>query len=735
MTLLIRRMSATFGPLQNQTLELTEGLNILQAPNETGKSSWCAFLLAMLYGINSRERDRSGYIAEKNRYACWSGAPLSGRLECLTDLGELTLLRSTVRESAPMGELQALYTGTAQATDLNGLNCGERLLGVSREVFERSAFIRQKGLAIAQDPGLERRIAALITSGEEDVSYSEAADALKKQLNRRQHNRTGQIPALEAQLLDIRQQLDSSANANQRLTDLHQQMEDLSAREKDLQAALAQWQTWEDSQTQQALSQQRRTAKEARAYADSLRAALEKERIPTLDTIGRLRGAIVNLQTLRRSMEKARQDRDKAAEALLEAESGAGETGFLGMTLEQAQALPLRLPPKPTAPYWVLLPLALLGGLLGAFLYRHFSAPLPALAGGCVPVGLGGVGLFLSLRKKRLHWQTQADKLRRRRDIEVEVYQGIYQEVEAARKESESRSAAADALYNTYTSNEQAILLEVRRFAPAAYDIPTADLMLRRCAARRKDLAEAEAAARDAALRCQVSGQPATETDGSAVPPPQEDKAVIEGQLSDTRAQLAALRSAADHLTGQLSACGDPLVLRSTAQHLEQELAAARQEYQALQLALGALEEANTALQNRFAPALGKKTAQIFSRLTEGRYTAAALDRSFHLSAQMQGDHLLRDEGLLSAGTLDQLYLAARLAICQLVLPEGVPLILDDALVQFDDERCAAALRLLKEESRHRQILLFTCHSRESAFFAADREVSIQQLTNRPPQV
>ena len=93
---------------------------------------------------------------------------------------------------------------------------------------------------------------------------------------------------------------------------------------------------------------------------------------------------------------------------------------------------------------------------------------------------------------------------------------------------------------------------------------------------------------------------------------------------------------------------------------------------------------------------------------------------------------MYRDAGMLSAGTVDQLYLATRLAICDLVLPEekAIPLVLDDALTNFDDVRCAAALRWLKEESRHRQIILFTCHSREADFFAGDEEVHIQRLTN-----
>ena len=131
---------------------------------------------------------------------------------------------------------------------------------------------------------------------------------------------------------------------------------------------------------------------------------------------------------------------------------------------------------------------------------------------------------------------------------------------------------------------------------------------------------------------------------------------------------------------------------------------------------MNTLTDANTVLQNRFSPQLSRRTAEIFHELTEGRYTAAALDRSFHLTARPAGDPIDRDIQLLSAGAADQLYLSARLAICELVLPpeKSIPIILDDALTNFDDERCAAALRWLKQAAAHRQILLFTCHSREA---------------------
>ena len=147
-----------------------------------------------------------------------------------------------------------------------------------------------------------------------------------------------------------------------------------------------------------------------------------------------------------------------------------------------------------------------------------------------------------------------------------------------------------------------------------------------------------------------------------------------------------------------------------------------------MSLAADTLDHANAVLQSRFSPELGKRASEIFASLTEGRYGGVALDRSFRLSAEYENTY--RSAAVLSAGCADQLYLAVRLAICEMVLPadRAVPVVLDDALTNFDDKRCAAALRYLKTLSEKRQILLFTCHSREAAFFAGDSGVSVQRL-------
>lgn len=734
--MLIQRMSAAFGRLRNETLQLQDGLNIIEAPNETGKSTWCAFLTAMLYGINSRERDKAGFIADKNRYAPWDGGSMSGRLECHADGADLTITRTTRRQTAPMTDFQAVYTGTASPVEgLTGANCGETLLGVSREVFERSAFIRQSGLAITQDAGLERRVASLISSGDEDTSYTEAYDALKKQLNRRRFNKSGQLPALEAELAEVQQQLDSSVQLQQQLADALERSQALESDVQALSDELAQYDRWEAAQKRRQLAALTTDADTAAQRVHSLTQQLEEDRVPDMETIGRLRGAIVNLETVRKNVEKARTDRDEAMKALLRAEKNVNDSPFAGQTAEEARRAAGAIPGIRPAAWWF--PILLCAAAAGLYwLLSRGEAPI------WVPVFMGAVsallGIFAVLRrthsdrnKRAAYLKSHGAETPEALSVLSDAYVKAVEVRDAAQADLNAKSATADAYYDTLTTNEQAILLEVRRFAPAAFDIPTADQVLRQAAQRRKALSEAQTAAREAQVRLDLLVQQGIPDSGDMeLSPPLRSRETVADALAQAQVQLAAARSATDRLTGQLHAMGDPDGLRAAAESLRGQIGQLQEEYDALRLAMDTLTGANTVLQNRFSPQLSRRTAEIFHELTEGRYTAAALDRSFHLTARPAGDPIDRDIQLLSAGAADQLYLSARLAICELVLPseKSIPIILDDALTNFDDERCAAALRWLKQAAAHRQILLFTCHSREADFFAGDPEVAVQRL-------
>lgn len=742
---LIQRMSAAFGRLRNETIQLQGGLNILEAPNEAGKSTWCAFLTAMLYGVNSRERDRAGFIAEKNRYAPWSGAAMAGRLDCRAGGVDLTITRSTRRQTAPMAEFQAVYADTGTVVDgLSGATCGETLLGVSREVFERSAFIRQSGLAISQDAGLERRITSLISSGEEDTSYTEAYDVLKKQLNRRRFNRSGQLPALEAELAEVRGQLSAAESIQQQMAETQVQSQALEASTASLADELARHDRWDAAQKYRQLEQLAADADGAAQHTQALENQLEADHIPDTETIGRLRGAIVNLETVRKSAAKARADKDESMKALLRAEKAVSEFPFSGQTAEDARQ-EASVPPKVSfnaAPSLVIffLMLAIAAGITMFAISRSLLTGWEkVLPWGIFAAILAAAGILSRQMQKRAIKRAQSAALVKRFGTAdpseiaalAESYIHALEIRDAAQADANAKSAISEALYTSLTTNEQAILLEVRRFAPSAFDISTADQVLRNAGQRRRALAEAQSAAREAAARRDLLAQEnLPEETGPEVEKPVRSRDVVAAQLDEARSRLAALHSAADRLSGQLHAMGDPSLLLASAENIQARITQLQGEYDALQLAMEALTGANTAIQNRFSPQLSRRTAEIFQELTEGRYTGAALDRSFHLTAQPAGDPIDRDIQLLSAGTADQLYLAARLAICQLVLPaeKEIPLILDDALANFDDERCAAALRWLRREAEHRQVLLFTCHSREAAFFSGDSAVSVQEL-------
>lgn len=745
--MLIQRMSAAFGRLRNETLQFQDGLNIIEAPNETGKSTWCAFLTAMLYGINSRERDRAGFIADKNRYAPWDGSSMSGRLECHVDGADITLTRTTRRQTAPMADFQAVYTGTASSVEgLTGANCGETLLGVSREVFERSAFIRQSGLAITQDAELERRVASLISSGEEDTSYTEAYDALKKQLNRRRFNKSGQLPALESELAEVQQQLAAAVQLQQQLTNARERTQALESDVHALSDELAQHVQWESAQKHRQLAALTADADTAAQRVHSLTQQLEADRVPDMETIGRLRGAIVNLETVRKNVEKARTDRDEAMKALLRAEKAVSDSPFAGQTAEEAHQ-EAAAPPKasvnaaPSLAVFFLMLVVAAG--IAMFAFSRYGAHLTgwqqALPWAIFAVIAAAGGLISRQMRKHAVKAAQTAALMKRFGTtdtnEIAAFADTYATAvevrDAARADLSTKSATADAYYNTLTTNEQAILLEVRRFAPAAFDIPTADQVLRQAAQRRKALSEAQSAAREAQVRLDLLIQQGIPDSGDMeLSPPLRSRETVSDSLAQAQVQLATARSATDRLAGQLHAMGDPDELRASAESLQAQISQLQEEYDALRLAMDTLTGVNSILQNRFSPQLSRRTAEIFHELTEGRYTAAALDRSFHLTARPAGDPINRDIQLLSAGAADQLYLSARLAICELVLPpeKSIPIILDDALTNFDNERCAAALRWLKQAAAHRQILLFTCHSREADFFAGDPEVAVQRL-------
>ena len=381
-----------------------EGLNVLQAPNEGGKSTWCAFLRAMFYGVPTRERDTRTTLAEKNRYAPWSGSPMAGEV-ALTWGGRDITLRRFQKGSAPFAGFEAVDDATGEPVPgLTGETCGELLLGVGREVYRRSAFVGQSGLPIDADPELERRIAALVSSGEEDVSFSETEKTLKNWLNRRKHNKTGLIPKLEEEQAGVGERLEEARRNNRRLTEAEAQAKALEEQARALEAEQAAQKARQDwASREQYLAALRDREEAERALAD-----LEAEAgpLPGKEALREAQGELVYLNTLNASLKEAKGQLGPARAAVDAAEAEAADPLFPDMDPDEAwrnasgDAERVRaLERKKGAPLAVAGVLSLLGGAAmaaagvldaGKNLLFFVSAGLMLAA---------GVGFFLSARK------------------------------------------------------------------------------------------------------------------------------------------------------------------------------------------------------------------------------------------------------------------------------------------------------------------------------------------------
>jgi|GEM_PF-297631 len=105
--------------------------------------------------------------------------------------------------------------------------------------------------------------------------------------------------------------------------------------------------------------------------------------------------------------------------------------------------------------------------------------------------------------------------------------------------------------------------------------------------------------------------------------------------------------------------------------------------------------------------------SEYLRQLTNGKYRNiwTPLGEQFPKIDDQQGHTLTVNE--LSSGTREQLFLAIRLAMVERFRNRGVelPMILDDVLVNFDQERTIAAIETLNAiAEKGQQILFFTCH-------------------------
>lgn len=145
-----------------------------------------------------------------------------------------------------------------------------------------------------------------------------------------------------------------------------------------------------------------------------------------------------------------------------------------------------------------------------------------------------------------------------------------------------------------------------------------------------------------------------------------------------------------------------------------------REELTAIDLALDTMTELSSSIRDSFGLYLNKTASELIDGITGGIYNSMSVDENLNVFMNTKTKLVPVDQ--VSSGTMDQIYLALRLAAAKLIQSgqDEMPLIFDDSFVLYDDSRLKTALKWLCRAYKG-QMIIFTCHQREAQMLTANQ--------------
>ena len=700
----IYKMTATFGKLEQATLELKPGLNIITAPNEWGKSTWCAFLVAMLYGLDTRAKTTKTALADKERYAPWSGSPMAGRVDLNWKGRDITIERRT-RRRVPLGEFQAYETASGlPVTELTASNCGATLLGVEQSVFRRAGFIRHADLPVTQDEALRRRLNALVTTGDDSGAADRLAEQLKDLKNRCRYNRSGLLPQAEAE----RNALEAKITE---LDTLKQQTENLEYQIGEIKNWLKQLYNHQQACAYAKMQEDEARVAEMRDSLEQLRRELQKleskcRELPSQQEAERM---IRELRSFRENRNAMQTELQEMPEQPLHPQM---PIPFTGMDTEAAREMVKKDAAQYQSVSGTKAPLILIVvGILGlisatalAFLRAYLFAGIAGVAGAVA--FFWGIWETHSMKKQTREllkkyghgqWKRWADPIASY-ERELAVYRLAWKEYQEIHSDLEVRQ----------------MVLQKKRESLCGFEEP--DVLLDRWEAIWKTW-ETYYNTRRETMRTESHYETLRSMIRPVEKPSMPDHLTHSDEetsrlMSECAMEQQKLQNRLGQFQGRMAILGSREAAQKQLEQVNSRITHLEETYGALVIAQETLAVARAELQRRFAPRITRKAQELLSRMTDGRYHSVTMRDDFSLQAGAGQEETLHDALWRSDGTMDQLYLSLRLAVAEELTP-NVPLILDDALVRFDDQRMRAAVSILQELAQNRQVICFTCQGRE----------------------
>ncbi len=720
----------SFGKLKNASLSAEKGINILSAPNESGKSTLAAFIKFVFYGFVGA-RMQSLTENERKLYTPWGGEICEGSITLTADGTKYTVHRRCLASGKENAEIINYATGRAEFI---GEVAGEVFFGVSEEVFARTLFFRQLTLPQSKDEILADRLRNIAISADEQVSTKKAVARLNECKNELKGRLgSGLIPKAEkerdeleaaiTESLSIRKQTEIlNAEIKKRAADMAsaaEQLEILNEERRNIEKydsltklrninrlALEEQNAREEYEAASAGLKQRDDGDAFRAlYAKNTEyVAVCRE----CEKIGR------ELQEAVSARDDLLEDAQITPEEAKEAEKTINSSKKLSRILFFAAAVLVvagvitSLASAGTMGLGIIIAVAgVVAAVVGAVI-------LAKPAGMAKELGFANAGELERAVNALPALERQIEESERR----VKILEGEHRESKTKcailkRELDEGIGRYTDVAEGNYEDRLQLIL----RLSSESGE----KLAIWR--AKKEELDNATKGVDINALA----------EDARGAEPPERDKAKVDLEIrfySDKHYKLSELNRADELALATLEAkCGDPAVLVGKRDSLNARIDELTIKHKAYETAVRVIEESADYMKSMVAPRIGERADEYFTAATGGKYSAFEIDTRLSMSF---GEDMRRSCDYLSAGTRDSAYLSLRLALADMLFGGcGVPILLDDAFVRMDDNRLRMIAGAIKEASKKHQIFILTHGNRESLAFSdigADfSEVSITQ--------
>lgn len=726
MNVTIEKIEITaFGKLKNTVVKANEGLNILSAPNESGKTTLASFIRFVFYGfVNGRAQTLSEN--DKKLYLPWGGEAIEGSITLTADGKRYTVSRVCTPSGKESSEIINRTTGSSEFV---GAVPGEVFFGVGEDVFSRTLFFRQLTLPQNKDEIVAQRLQNIAISADEQVGSEKAKEKLKKCKNELVGKAgNGIIPKMIAERDAIEETLSLTSGTRNDVNRLREEIKlkraNLAKAEANLAALETERENIEKYDALLRLTNINRLLKEE----ELLREEYESASSVLKDTDGVDVSYLSELNTrlvLEKQKLQSQQDGLKNAE-----DKKSAILSQRAFTHSQGKAV-IALYESNRKKGILFLALAGVAAVAGVALFV-LAGIIGAAAFGVAAVLAVAGALFMSKNPAKQYGFAKMKDFMIAFSRSEEIERALAQEDKNIATLKDSVDILEKEVSNLENALKTAICACLKEASGANYSAQIEAIRTYLAETeKRRALWQAKKDELDNALQGIDVEALAEKAKGATEPT--RDKTIVEQGIRLCNSQISMLTeqiNAQEITCASLDArCGDLATLVGKRDALDARIAELKIKHSAYETAIKYIEDASNDMKSMVAPRIANRAEIYFSVATGGKYSKLELDT--HLSMTV-GEDFSKSCEYLSAGTRDSAYIALRLALTD-ILYKGcsMPMVLDDAFVRMDDERLMMMAKALGAAATNHQIFIFTHGEREiDAFTSAGVNFSTITLDN-----